>query len=46
VGENFSDLLLVHQSVTHQLLVASEIAIKAGIKCANVYLAKCSLASD
>ena len=45
MGE-FGDLLQICQSFTHQLLVASKIAIEAGLKFAKVYLAKCNLACD
>ena len=40
VGENlgeFGDLLRICQSFTHQLLIASEIAIEAGLKSAKVF---------
>jgi len=40
--ENFG----IFQSFTHQLLVASEIAIEAGIKFTKVYFAKCILACN
>jgi len=33
----FGDLLRICQSFTHQLLIASEIAIKAGLKSAKVF---------
>ena len=46
-GRNFGklgDLLQTHQSFTHQLLVASEIAIEAGLKFAKIYFTSCNFA--
>ena len=43
---NFGHLLWVHQISTHQLFVASEIAIDSGLKFAKVYFTKCNLACN
>ena len=45
-SDEFGDSLCICQSFTHQLLVASEKAIKVGLKFTNAYFTKCNLVSN